>query len=229
MKRYVIIVAGGSGSRMRAPIPKQFLELNRKYVLQYSIEAFYRYNPHIEIVVSMHPAYIDGWQSLCEMRNLIPHRVVKGGKTRFHSVRNALLTLPDSNALVAVHDAARPLIYEDFIRRLFDEAETFGSSVPVMPLTQSVRRITPSENVALDRSLYFTVQTPQIFPLRILQNAYKQAYRSGFTDDASICEAAGYPIHTVPGIEQNIKITNMQDFRFAGILLESFPPAKTGK
>ncbi len=208
---------------MQTAVPKQFLELHHTVVLWHSIKAFYQYDPLIEIVVSMHPDYMDTWRSLCVERHYhIAHYLVNGGETRFHSVHNALRTL-SGEAWVAVHDAARPLIHRDFIRFLFEEAEKHGSSVPVLPLTQSLRKITPTENRALDRSLYYTVQTPQVFPLKRLHEAYRQTYRPVFTDDASIVESAGYPVHTVPGIEQNIKITTMQDFRLAGILLESFP------
>ena len=130
MKKYAIIVAGGTGTRMQGDVPKQFMVLNGKPIIQYSIEAFYAFDPSILIIIVIHPNFTVQWQQLClKYKIAIPHIVAEGGKTRFDSVNNGLKVI-DEDGIVAVHDAARPLIKTEFIEYLFIEAETHGSAIP---------------------------------------------------------------------------------------------------
>jgi 2-C-methyl-D-erythritol 4-phosphate cytidylyltransferase len=219
MKSYAIIVAGGIGNRMQSLLPKQFLDLSGKAILWHSIEIFHSYDPSIEIIVSMHPAYIDYWKKECAKNNYsIEHRIVEGGKTRFHSVQNALTKVTEPG-FVAIHDAARPLISQKFVSTLFEEAMTNKNCIPVLPVSESIRKISDDKNIPLQREKYFFVQTPQIFYSGILLKAYQQTYQPSFTDDASVVENMGYSIHTSEGLANNFKVTTLKDILLAELLL----------
>lgn len=218
MNKYAIIVAGGSGARMQAEAPKQFMLLNKKPVILYSIEAFYNYSSEIKLILVLHPDYIRIWDKICvDLRVNIPHHVVLGGSTRFQSVKNGLSAI-DSEGLVAIHDAARPLINTSFVEKLFVEAEKFGSSIPGIAVNDTIRQFDGEASFQLDRSRLRAMQTPQVFKISELQTAYRQTYTELFTDDASVMQAAGMPLHFSDGLPANIKITFLQDITIAEAL-----------
>jgi 2-C-methyl-D-erythritol 4-phosphate cytidylyltransferase len=221
MKKYAIIVAGGTGNRMKGEVPKQFMLLNGKPVILYSIEAFYAFDPLGQIILVIHPDYLALWKTLTlEHKISIPFRVVEGGGTRFDSVKNGL-KLIEEDGLVAVHDAARPVINSRFIGDLFAEASTSGSAIPVVPLNDTIRVIDGDASHQLDRTFLRSVQTPQVFRVSELQRAYTQPYQTGFTDDGSVMEASGFRIHLAAGNQGNIKITHLQDISVAEVLIKS--------
>jgi 2-C-methyl-D-erythritol 4-phosphate cytidylyltransferase len=220
MKKYVIIVAGGTGTRMKGDVPKQFMLLNEKPIILYSIEAFYSFDPSIQIILVIHPDFRTYWEKLCiEFKISIPHMVVKGGKTRFDSVKNAI-NIVENDGFVAIHDAARPAISADFIGHLFSEAGTYGSALPVVALNDTIRMIDGDTSHQLDRTFLRAVQTPQVFKISELKRAYTQSYQAVFTDDASVMEAAGFPLHLTEGKPGNIKITHNHDIALAEVLLK---------
>ena len=220
MKKYAIIVAGGTGTRMRGNVPKQFMVLNKKLIIQYSIEAFYVFDPSIQIIIVIHPDFTAQWQQLCmEYKIAIPHKVAEGGKTRFDTVNNGL-KLIDEDGLVAIHDAARPLINTKFIEHLFKEAVTHGSAIPGLTLTDTIRMIDGDSSQQLDRTFLRAIQTPQVFRVSELKRAYEQPFQPIFTDDASVLEAAGFLLHLTEGRSGNIKITYNQDIALAEVLLK---------
>ena len=136
-------MAGGAGSRMNAEIPKQFLLLHGKPMLIYSIEAFYNASPGISIILALPAGQCSFWQKLCKDHGfLLPHQIVDGGETRFHSVQHALAVI-DNDGLVAIHDGARPLVSESLIRMAFLTASQLGNCIPVIPFTESVRVVSP--------------------------------------------------------------------------------------
>lgn len=219
---YVIITAGGSGSRMGSAIPKQFLELEGKPILQHTLELFLSI-PQINILLVLPQAQKEYWKQYClENKINIRHRVVCGGVTRFHSVKNALEHIPD-NAIVAVHDGVRPLVPKEMLRRLFRfdfDANSCNGLIPVTPVVESLRQYTENgESIPVDRSRYCSVQTPQIFTSTELKRAYKQAYTPSFTDDASVMQSAGYKIKSCQGSRYNIKITTPEDLSLCKQLL----------
>ncbi len=219
MKKYAIIVAGGTGTRMQGDVPKQFMLLNGKLIIQYSMEAFYAFDPSIQIIIVVHPDFTAQWQQLClEYKIAIQHKVVEGGKTRFDSVKNGLEFI-DDDGLVAVHDAARPNIDADFIAYNFSEAEIYGSAVPGIVLNDTIRMINGDSTQQLDRTFLRAIQTPQVFKVSELKRAYKQPFQPIFTDDASVLEAAGFLLHLTEGRPGNIKITNPSDIALAEVLL----------
>ena len=137
MKRYAIIVAGGSGTRMHSSTPKQFLPLAGKPVLFYSLEAFYNFDTTTEIIIALPADFFSEWEELCTEYNFsIPHKLVTGGETRFHSVQNGLQIITEKG-IVGVHDAARPLVSTETISRSYEAAEKFGAAVPFVPLNDS--------------------------------------------------------------------------------------------
>ncbi len=218
MQKVALIVAGGLGKRMNAEIPKQFLLIAGLPVLMHTIKKFWNYDNSIQIIVTIPPAHIAFWKKLCrEYKFRIKHTVRKGGKTRFHSVKNGLRGIKPGN-LVAIHDGVRPLVSRFTIKRCFNMAEKHGTAVPVISFSESVRMIENGRNHMVERSKYKLVQTPQVFKSELLKKAYKQEYDSTFTDDASLIEKLGYKINLVEGNIDNIKITTKTDF----IVAEAF-------
>ena len=220
MKRYAILVGGGSGSRMQQDIPKQFLLLDGKPVLMHTLEAFYHSEPRPEIVVVLNVDFHEYWEKLCKTHQFsIPHTLVKAGKERFFSVKNGL-KLVKGKALVAIHDAVRPIIKKDKIEHAFSYAEVHGNAVLAIPSKDSVRLSDTKENKAVARELVYLIQTPQIFTSTMLKKAYLQEFRTSFTDDASVVEHAGVAIHLVEGDPKNIKITYPEDLALAEVFLK---------
>ena len=221
-RRYVIIMAAGSGTRMGGPLPKQFLEIGGKAILQHTIETFLEACPGISVVTVLNEDYIGYWRDYCLRRNFTcPQIIVAGGFTRFHSVRNALDKIPDG-AVVAVHDGVRPLVTAAMVRTMFDKAETAPALIPVIPCTDTLKvlqkdgdELTAVEGAVADRSMLYAAQTPQIFHSRILKSAYSLAYDTMFTDDASVVQKYGKSLSYTIGERLNIKITTQEDLLLA--------------
>lgn len=223
MKRYVIIVAGGKGLRMGADLPKQFIPLAGKPVLMRTLENFATCGMPADIVLVLPRDHQEYWRRLCrEYGFRLPHRIADGGETRFHSVRNGLMLVDDDDAVVAVHDGVRPFVKHDVIRRCFAMAAAGRAVVPVTGVVDSVRRMGPDgRSAAVPRGEYRLVQTPQVFPARMLKEAYACGYSEDFTDDASVVEAAGISVELAEGNRENIKITTPFDLIVAEALCRS--------
>ncbi|MGM9868742.1 MAG: 2-C-methyl-D-erythritol 4-phosphate cytidylyltransferase [Sodaliphilus sp.] len=211
MKRYAIIVAGGSGRRFGGNTPKQFLPLNGMPVLMHTISKF---ATCVDTVVVLPESQQSYWHSLCREHHFeIAHTVVSGGDSRFQSVKNGLLKLTlEAGDLVAVHDGVRPLVSEALIARTFAMAAQCGAAIPATAVTDSVRQVDHSgASIALNRASLRAVQTPQTFRADALLKAYDVAYEPFFTDDASVYEHAGGKVALVEGETTNIKITHPID------------------
>lgn len=220
--KYVIIVAGGSGSRMQTALPKQFIKIGGLPVLMHTILRFYHFSAEISIILVLPEQQIITWSNLCKEYNFnIPVQVVAGGPTRFHSVQNGLLAIPGDEGLVAVHDGVRPFVSSETIRESFEVATQKGCAVAVVPLKDSIRTVDKEGNsFSADRNNFCLVQTPQTFRLSLLKQSYAKAKDANlFTDDASVAEKAGYSINLIPGSYQNIKITTPEDLSWAESLL----------
>lgn len=224
MKKIAVILAGGTGSRAGGDIPKQFQPLAGMPVAWHSVLAFHRENPDTEIIVVVHPEYVNKWDEIISSmphEQQIAHTVIAGGKSRYQSVKNALTAINDfENALVAIHDGARPLVAEETIRRGWDTAACGYGAVPVVPVTDSLRIVGADSSKSTDRSLYRAVQTPQIFSLNAIKKAYSGIEKPIYTDDASVAEDHGISIRLYDGQTDNIKITNPSDFVIAETLLK---------
>jgi len=221
MKRGVIIVAGGQGLRMGNNPPKQFIPIHGKPILMYTLECFYQWDNEATLVVVLPEEHHNYWNMLLkELNCTIPHQIVKGGETRFHSVKNGLTQL-DSCDLIGIHDGVRPLVSSNVIKACFKKAEGLGTAIPVIPLIETIRKHDKNSNHAVNRADYCIVQTPQVFRSDWLKEAYKQPYTVEFTDDASVVESTGKKIHLVTGNKENIKITSPLDLAIAEILLSN--------
>ena len=220
LKKYAIIVAGGSGTRMNAPIPKQFMKLDGKPVLIHTISKFEEANLNIELILVLSFDQILYWEQLCAEYQFQPKlKIAESGETRFHSVKKGL-ALIEEEGIVAVHDAARPLVSTKTIATAYKAAEMYGNAVPAVPLNDSIRQIDSTLSIAVDRTKYCIIQTPQCFATSIIKKAYEQDYKYTFTDDATVVEAIGEKIHLIDGNPDNIKITTPKDFIIAEALLK---------
>lgn len=218
---YIIIVAGGKGLRMGSDVPKQFLPVKGMPVLMRTISRFHEYNPSMQIILVLPHHQQQYWHDLCSQYAFgIAHTVVDGGDTRFASSRNGLDAIPDdATGTVGIHDGVRPFVAAEVINRCYDAARAHGAVIPVMPVTDTLRRIdsaTTGHNVL--RTDYRIVQTPQVFDIALLKRAFTQPFREEFTDDASVVEAMGCSVEMVEGNRENIKITTPFDLKIAETL-----------
>jgi 2-C-methyl-D-erythritol 4-phosphate cytidylyltransferase len=222
MKKYAIIVAGGTGTRMGSAIPKQFLILNDKPVLYYTLKAFLEAYDDLQIILVFPEEYQDvGKEIIDAYFDYDRIQVTFGGETRFHSVQNGL-KLVTGEAIVFVHDAVRCLVSIDLIHRCYENTLHMGSAVPVIRVKDSVRLLNEegNDNEVVDRNKLVLVQTPQTFHSKILIPAFEIDYKERFTDEATVVEAFGLKISLIEGEENNIKITRPVDLQIAGALLE---------
>jgi 2-C-methyl-D-erythritol 4-phosphate cytidylyltransferase len=219
MKLYAVIVAGGSGKRMGSEVPKQYLELAGKPVLMYTLERFKAFDESIELITVLPENQLRFWADLQKKYSFdIPHTIVKGGRTRFFSVRNGLKFV-GTPGLVAIHDGVRPFVSFDTMKRCFEMAEKLGNATPVIPPSDSLRIITESGSKPLNRLNIRIVQTPQIFSAELIKKAYSQEYLPEFTDVATVVEKTGAKINLVEGNRENIKITTPEDLVISSALL----------
>lgn len=225
MERFAILVAGGQGLRMGGDVPKQFLPLGGRPVLMHTIDRFREAFPDMHIIVVLPQGQHDYWHDLCRRHHLEGgFLTAPGGDTRFHSVLNGLNAIPAdvSEGLVGVHDGVRPFVSRDTLRRCYEEAARSGTAVPVTPVVETLRHVSPDgESMTVPRSDYRLVQTPQVFSLALLRQAYRQPYAPQFTDDASVVEALGERITLVEGNRENIKLTTPADLLLAKGIMEA--------
>lgn len=219
---YALIVAGGKGLRMGGELPKQFIALKGRPVLMRTLEAFHIYSRELKIILVLPQTQQPYWTELCKSYHFsIPHEIVNGGETRFHSVKNGLSCVKTSG-LVGVHDGVRPFVSQEVIAACYALAAKKKAVVPVIDLVETIRHLEDEEHsVTVDRNGYKLVQTPQVFDADLLKQAYEQEYRPGFTDDASVVEAFGVPVSLTEGNRENIKITTPFDLKIAAALLDS--------
>lgn len=221
MKKYAVIVAGGSGTRMGTQVPKQFLLLHQKPVLIYSIEAFLQSYDDMQIIVVLPSAFIENGRALVQA---LPdaHRIqiITGGETRFHSVQQGLSKAKGSS-IIFVHDAVRCMVSPQLIINCYNQALEKGSAIPAIPVTDSIRMTTGDTTKPIDRNLLWAIQTPQTFHSEIIVPAFEQPYSNTFTDEATVVEASGNEVYLIEGEKENIKITYQSDIIIAEHFLKS--------
>ena len=221
MDLYALIVAGGTGKRMGADIPKQFLELAGRPVLMHTIDRFRVFDRSIRIITVIPEDQFKTWETLVKKYSFsTTHIVGKGGLSRFMSVKNGL-EFVEKPGLVAIHDGVRPLVSIATISRCFEAAEKYGNAIPVISNTNSLRVLTEQGSTPVSRQHIMLVQTPQVFKTELIKEAYSQDYCNDFTDDATVLEKTGALIHLVEGNRENIKITNPEDLLIASALMSA--------
>lgn len=234
-KKILIVMAAGSGVRMGASVPKQFLDLGGVPILRRTIEKFVKAVPDIKVVTVLPKDHLSFWKEYCVSSDFsCPQTLVMGGFTRFHSVRNALEKVPDG-AIVAIHDGVRPLLSVELIRRMFARMESEGlrSLIPVIPsvdtlkVLDKVKRangpdvLVPAVGESVDRSRVFGAQTPQMFLSKDIKEAYSQPFDTAFTDDASVALKKGIPLSFCEGERYNFKLTSPEDLDLARLIISS--------
>lgn len=221
VKHTVLIMAGGRGLRMGTLLPKQFLVLNEKPVLMHTLSTFHALDADVCIILVLPEDQRSYWLELCqEYAFTVPHELVSGGNNRFESVRNGL-AVAGEEGLIAIHDGVRPLVTPNLITSCFEAAQQYGAAIPVTPVIESLRVVEHGESRVVDRSDYRLVQTPQTFEAGLIQRAYREASHTGYTDDASVVQAAGWPIFLVEGERSNLKITEAADLHLAAWYLNN--------
>ena len=226
-KKYFVVVAGGSGSRMGGDLPKQFLHLKGVPILRRTIQTLNAACPDATVITVLPEEYMDYWRNYCiEKEFHIKQILVAGGISRFHSVREALSHVPDG-AIVAIHDGVRPLVSVDLVRRMAAMMDNHRAVIPVLPCVDTLKvlergadgSLTEDEGTILDRSRIFGAQTPQFFRSEDIKAAYRAAYDLRFTDDASVAAAKKIPLSFTEGERYNLKITTAEDMVLAEAIL----------
>lgn len=221
-EKAVIIVAGGTGTRMQLKTAKQFLPIAGRPVILHTLDAFREYDPELQIIIVLYRDLFSDFQGLLKEYNYqLNCTLTEGGEERFHSVKNGLNKLNTNVEVVAVHDAVRPLVSLETISRTFAEASSTGAAIPAVPVVDTIRELNENESITLSRNKLRAVQTPQCFKAEIIRSSYDVDYNSIFTDDASVVEAAGHHISIVEGNRTNIKITTREDLLIAEALLRA--------
>lgn len=227
MKYFAVIVAGGVGARMGAEKPKQFLSYKEKPILIHTLEKFINCSLPIEIILVIHPQYLDFTKELLTQffstKIVESIKLIAGGSSRFQSVKNGIDTIDLKSGVVAVHDAVRSLLSPELIQKGLKFAVKNGNAIPVISVVDSVRILNikeGAESIALKRDLLKSVQTPQCFDLQLIKKAYQQKEQNHFTDSASVLEFMGEKIHLFEGETKNIKITRPIDLKIAEWLSE---------
>lgn len=243
MSDYAIILAGGKGLRMGASVPKQFLPVGGVPILMRTIRRFRQYDSQLHIILVLPKEQHEYWRQLCEEYHFDEsYDVTTGGATRFHSIVNGLMLIPDdADGVVSVHDGVRPFPSVEVIARCYATARLTGTAVPVIPVVETVRHLAPlpsptvrpgqpepqptpakawSASETVPRDEYRLVQTPQAFDIQLHKKAYRQPFSPAFTDDASVVEAMGHDITLVEGNRENIKITTPFDIIVAKAIVE---------
>ncbi|HEY8893663.1 MAG TPA: 2-C-methyl-D-erythritol 4-phosphate cytidylyltransferase [Niastella sp.] len=220
LKKYAVIVAGGSGLRMGAALPKQFLPLCGKPVLWYSLETFLKAWPDMQIILVLPKDHQEAGLAIVNTTSDPARiRITHGGETRFHSVKNGLAAI-DNPGVVFVHDAVRCLLTTDLIHRCYDKTVEKGNAIPAIQPIDTLRIETPDGSHLIDRTKVRIIQTPQTFFSDIIKKAFEQPYDTSFTDEASVVEKLGVAIQLIEGEATNIKITRPLDMLLAEKILE---------
>ena len=220
MEKYAVIVAGGSGLRMKTSVPKQFLTLRGKPVIWYTLNAFLDSYSDMQIILVLPEQHLETGKNILRS-TYDPNRIwmTTGGETRFHSVRNGLQHI-HKHSIVFVHDGVRCLLTPDLIRRCFEGAVDKGNAIPATTAVDSIRLDTVSGPVSVDRDRIRLIQTPQTFYSDIIKSAFEQDFHESFTDEASVVEKLGVKINLIEGESTNIKITRPLDLLIAEKVLE---------
>jgi 2-C-methyl-D-erythritol 4-phosphate cytidylyltransferase len=219
MKEFALIVAGGKGIRIRSALPKQFLTIGGLPILMHTISAFNQYSSSIPIILVLPEDDFSTWHTLVEKHAFTrPVILQAGGDTRFQSVRLGLSRI-EGPGLVAIHDGVRPLVSQDIIGASFRLAAVHKSAVAAVRLKESIRMTDQDTTVAVDRSRFRVIQTPQTFDVDLIKKAYQIREEPDLTDDASVAERSGHRISLFEGSYENLKVTTPEDLVVAEALL----------
>ncbi len=220
MRKTAVIVAGGTGQRMGAVTPKQFLLLKGKPLLWHTINVFVNAFAELEIILVLPSRFLEAGKELCaDLAGAKSIQFVEGGDSRFQSVQNGL-RLVNEPSIIFVHDSVRCLVTTELIQRCYLQAIEKGSAIPAIPATDSIRIMNGYAHTVANRDHVRIIQTPQTFRSDILIPAFRQEFQSSFTDEATVVEASGKEVFLIEGEYENIKITRPADLLVAESILE---------
>ncbi|MGL5313750.1 MAG: 2-C-methyl-D-erythritol 4-phosphate cytidylyltransferase [Peptostreptococcaceae bacterium] len=222
----VVIVAAGTGSRMKMGINKQFIKLKEKEIIAYTIEKFYSHKNIDEIVVVVKEEEVEFFKTeILDKYNFENIKIAFGGKERQHSVYNGLKMLDKECEIVLIHDGARPFISKKLIDNCIEEAKNYNAVVVGVPVKDTIKVINEDNDIVdtPERSKLWAVQTPQTFNYDILVKSYEDAFKNDFygTDDAMLVERIGYKVKMIEGSYNNIKITTQEDLNIGVQILKT--------
>ena len=220
----VVIVAAGTGSRMNIGINKQFIKLEGKEIIAYTIEKFYNNSNIEDIVVVVKEDESEFFKKeILDKYNFKNVKIAYGGKERQDSVYNGLKLLDEKCDVVLIHDGARPFVSDKIIDKSIEEAKEHKAIVVGVPVKDTIKVIDNDKNIVdtPNRRVLWAVQTPQTFDYNILIDAYKDAFKNKFygTDDAMLVERIGYKVKMLEGSYNNIKITTQEDLNVGSQIL----------
>lgn len=215
MNKVAVIVAGGTGQRMKNSTPKQFIQLAEQPLLVHTLQSFISAYKDMQLVVVLPASHLmQGKLILDEHFPDVPIQLTTGGETRFHSVQNGLSLVKDES-IVFVHDGVRCLVSTELIQRCYETAVATGSAIPAVMSSDSIRIRNKEGHRPLDRNEIYLIQTPQTFHSSWILPAFQHAYDPSFTDEATVVETTGRTLTLVEGEESNIKITRPVDLLIA--------------
>lgn len=218
MKACAIIVAGGSGKRMKTDVPKQFLLINKKPILIHTLEVFEKCDIINNIIVVCNTQYISYCNALVKKYGLYKIKnIIAGGEQRQNSVYNAI-KITDCD-IVCIHDAVRMFVKNNLIVQTINQCENNDGCICAVKVKDTIKRCNNYVQETLDRENLYQIQTPQSFKTQILKKVYDKAIKENFiaTDDSGLMEHYGYKIKLINGDYFNIKITTPEDLLFAKI------------
>ena len=216
MKKSVLILGAGSGTRMNSELPKQYILIKDKPIIFHTIEKFSHFDEIIVVINKNHTSFFE--KHLNDNRHKNKIKLVFGGKTRIESVLNGLKYI-DENSNVAIHDAVRPLISKVMINKLISSVKN-NCVVPGIKLKDSARVFENGKAISINREKIIKIQTPQCFHAKDIKDAYSNLQDFSLTDDASVFEMNGGKIEVVEGEEYNIKVTTPLDLEIVKINYE---------
>jgi len=215
VKVYAVIPAGGKGKRGGTETPKQYIRFHGKELIVYTLEVFQKCNLIDEIIIAAEPSYFSLLNKIKKDYNLTKiTQIVGGGEERQDSVNNVLKSLKaDDNDLIAVHDAARPLLPENILTKAINTAKEKRNALVCLKARDTLLKGDRIVKEYIDRTEIYYVQTPQIFKYKDLKKAMKKAYEKNFigTDESMLIKELGIDINIVEGSMLNFKVTTATD------------------
>ena len=186
MKKYLILMAAGSGTRMNKNTPKQFIEVSGIPIIVYTYKQFKNIT-NLKTIIVLPENKFEYWKNY--ISNILKEenvKYVKGGNKRFISVKNGLKTISNKEGIVAIHDGVRPLVSETLIKTLYKSANKLGNAIPYTPVINTLRKYTEESNLIVDKNNYINIQTPQVFKIKNILNSFKLIKNSDYTDESSV-------------------------------------------
>lgn len=223
----VILAAAGQSRRFGDPVYKKpFAILNQKAVWLHSADLFLKRRDVKQVIIVVSQEDLEEFKFKYGANLAVMGiEVVTGGAERADSVQNALAAVQSNVDYVAIHDAARPCLYDEFVDQIFAAAEKHGAAIPAIPVASTLKRSKDGKIVdeTVDRSHLYMAQTPQVFRKELIEELYRNRGPSQPTDEAQLAEEAGHTVAIVPGSPLNIKITAKRDLAMAGACLQALP------